>query len=246
MGACKPAPPAKYFFLPRCLMILSQMNPQVPPGNSGTLLAREKKPVYPFGILPADGQGMGFQRHWVLVLPDPLAGFREEGPNGSVSCRVPWAGRPGFVTPDLKRCSGCERCWGSCLALLAAKSGPQALLPQIKNRLFFFFFLPSGPCPLGRGVRGWTQQSAERLQGALPGSVCQSPSPPPTAPGLFLPGPQVTNVKGDRGRSSAGFMVAPSGQLPHGAHNTVPREKNRLTEEGKGTAKVTQAAGGET
>lgn len=41
-------------------------------------------------------------------------------------------------------------------------------------------------------------------------------------------------------------MVAPSGQLPHGAHNTVPREKNRLREEGKGTAKVTQAAGGET
>lgn len=115
-----------------------------------------------------------------------------------------------------------------------------------KKQAFFFFFLPSGPCPLGRGVRGWTQQSAERLQGAVPGSACQSPSPPPTAPGLFLPGPQGTNVKGDHGRSSTGFMVAPSGQLPHGAHNTVPREKNRLREEGKGTAKVTQAAGGET
>lgn len=89
--------------------------------------------------------------------------------------------------------------------------------------------------------------TAERLQGAVPGSVCQSPSPPPTAPGLFLPGSQGTSVKGDHGQNSTGFMVAPLGQLP----TVLPtlfhvRTKSRLREEGKGTAKVTQAAGGET
>lgn len=73
-------------------MILSQMNPQVPAGNSGTLLARGKKPVYAFGILPADGQGMGLQRHWVLVLPDPLVGLPEEGTNadGELLCAIGW------------------------------------------------------------------------------------------------------------------------------------------------------------
>lgn len=74
--------------------------------------------------------------------------------------------------------------------------------------------------------------TAERLQGAMPGSVCQSPSPPPTAPGLFLPGSQGTSVKGDHGRNSTGFTVAPSGQLPHGAHNTVPREDEKPAQRG--------------
>lgn len=97
MGACKPERNTSLIDAaaprpPKCLMILSQMNPYVPSGNSGTLLARGKNPVYAFGILPADGQGMGLQRHWVLVLPDPLAGLPEEGTNadGELPCAIGW------------------------------------------------------------------------------------------------------------------------------------------------------------
>nr|XP_014337514.1 PREDICTED: uncharacterized protein LOC102283536 [Bos mutus] len=35
-----------------------------------------------------------------------------------------------------------------------------------------------------------------------------------SSPGLFLPGSQGTSVRGDHGKNSTGFMVAPSGQLP--------------------------------
>lgn len=59
---------------------MSQVDPQIPPGNSNPVSKGLKK-VYAFGILPADCQGMGFQRHWVLVLPDPLEAVPEESTN---------------------------------------------------------------------------------------------------------------------------------------------------------------------
>lgn len=102
-------------------------------------------------------------------------------------------------------------------------------------------FFTLGPCLLGRGA----QSTCREQRGPVAGGACQSPLPAPTAPGLFLPGSQGTTAKG------TGFMVLwlpPIGQLPHGAHNTLfhVRTKNRLREEGKGAAKVTQASGGET
>ena len=177
VGGLQTSSPPKVFFSSPVLNDIVPDEPTSTPWKLRDSVSTGKK-VYAFGILPADGQGMGFQRHWVLVLPDPLAGLQEEGPNGTVSCRVPWAGRPGFVTPDLKRCSGCERCWGSCLALLAAKSGPQALLPQIKNRLFFFFFYPRGPVRWAEECEG----GHSRARSACREPCLEAPASPPPRP----------------------------------------------------------------
>lgn len=133
------------------------------------------------------------------------------------------------------------------LGFLPGSAGRQVRASRLsfsdKKQAFFFFTL---------GALSAGQRSAR--SGPAPESgPCKEPcleaparSPrPPHSPGAFPARPPGHQREGDPQEkgSSTGFMVALSGQLPHSAHNTVPREKTGSQEEGKGTAKVTQAAG---
>lgn len=139
-----------------------------------------------------------------------------------VSCRGPCVGRPGFITPNLKRSSGCECCWGSCLALPATKLASSPPSSDAKQA-----FSPLGALSAG-------QRSAEHLQGAAArtsGWKRLPVSPPrPHRPGAFparLPGRHRERHR------FYGFMVAPHrAASTRCSQHTVPREDEKQAQRG--------------